>query len=144
MSLPLCPFSIAPASILSLPSSSPVVNFQFIGANFRQKAANVNEFLVCFGVSSGKSETKKAKSKHIFEIWCWRAVSCAPLVVVFHRVHWVAGGRLLWLVLLSCRVPRLLPSFLLCLWCITFEYGSISHFKGVLAGFMVRMYVCMG
>ena len=77
---------------------------------------------------------KGAKSKHIFEIRCWCVVSCAPLAVVFHRVHWVAGGRLLWLVLLSCRVPRLLPSFLLCLWCITLEYGSVSRFKGVLEG----------
>ena len=45
-----------------------------------------------------------------------------------------AGGRLLWLVLLSRRVPRPLSSLLLCLWCITLEYGSISHFKGVLGG----------
>ena len=46
-----------------------------------------------------------------------------------------AGGRLLWLVLLSRRVPRLLPAFLLCLWCIALEYGSISRFKGVFRGF---------
>ena len=77
---------------------------------------------------------KGAKPKHIFEIWCWRVVSCAPLAVVFHRVHWVAGGRLLWLVLLSCRIPCPLPSFLLCLWCVTLEYGFISRFKGVLGG----------
>ena len=78
---------------------------------------------------------KGAKPKHIFEIWCWRVVSCAPLAVVFHRVHWVAGGRLLWLVLLSCRVPRLLSSLLLCLWCFTLEYGFISRFKGVFSAF---------
>ena len=27
-------------------------------------------------------------------MWCWRVVSCAPLVVVvFHRVHWVQVVR---------------------------------------------------
>ena len=40
-----------------LPSSSLVVNFQSIGANFRQNRAKVNNFLVCFGVFSGFSET---------------------------------------------------------------------------------------
>ena len=49
-----------------LPSSSPVVNFQSIGANFQQKGAKVNFSLVCFGVFSGKSETKNGKSKYIF------------------------------------------------------------------------------
>ena len=44
-----------------LPSSSLVVNFQSIGANFRQNRAKVNNFLVCFGVFSGFSETKKGK-----------------------------------------------------------------------------------
>ena len=50
-------------------------------------------------------------------------------------VPWVAGGRLLWLVLLSCRVPCLLSAFLLCLWCITLEYSFISRFGGVFGGF---------
>ena len=40
-----------------LPSSSLVVNFQSIGANFQQKVAKVNFSLVCFGVFSGFSET---------------------------------------------------------------------------------------
>lgn len=58
---------IATASILSLPSLSPVVNFQTIGANFRQKGAKVIFSLVRFGVFSGFSETKNGKSKYIFE-----------------------------------------------------------------------------
>ena len=37
--------------------------------------------------------------------------------------------------LLLCRVPCLLPAFLLCLWCITLKYGSIWLFKGVFSGF---------
>lgn len=38
------------------------------------------------------------------------------------------------LVLWSC-VPSFLSALSLCLWCITFEYGSISRFKGVFRGF---------
>ena len=38
-------------------SSSPVDNFQPIGANFRQKGAKMNFSLVVVGVFSGKSET---------------------------------------------------------------------------------------
>ena len=70
-------------------------------------------------------------------------------VVALHLWQWwcppSAGGALL-LPLFGC-VPSLCPSFvpfLLCLWCIAFEYGFISRFKGVLAGFGVRMHVCMG
>ena len=48
-----------------------------------------------------------------------------------------AGGALL-LPLFGC-VPSLLSlpfvPFLLYLWCIAFEYGLISHFKGVFGGF---------
>ena len=69
----------------------------------------------------------------------WCVVSCAPLVVVStggicagfrtcrtcHRL-----ARVLW----WCA-PRLLSAFLLCLWCIALEYGSISRFKGVFSGF---------
>ena len=39
------------------------------------------------------------------------------------------------------RVPCLLPAFLLCVWCIGFEYGFISRFKGVYSGFYG---VCVG
>ena len=34
-----------------------------------------------------------AKSKHIFGKWCECVVSCVPLVVVFHRVHWSRGRQ---------------------------------------------------
>lgn len=37
--------------------------------------------------------------------------------------------------LLPCCVPCLLSAFLLCLWCVMLEYGSISRFKGVFRGF---------
>ena len=119
-----------------LPSSSPVVNFQPIGANFRQKVANVNFSLVCLGVLSGFSETKKGKSEIYFGF-----EDCRASVVALHLWRWWcplgAGGALL-LSLFGC-VPSLLslplPSFLLCVWCIAFEYGFISRFKGVFGGF---------
>ena len=38
------------------------------------------------------------------------------------------------LVLWSC-VPSFLSALSLCAWCVAFEYGSISRFKGVFSGF---------
>ena len=48
-------------------------------------------FWGCLVFSRDFGRPKTAKSKHIFEIWCWCVVSCAPLAVVFHRVHWPRG-----------------------------------------------------
>ena len=65
-------------------------------------------------------------------LWWW-LLSC-PLV---RRCAGFRGFRTchrLALVLGWCA-PCLLPAFLLCLWCIALEYGSISRFKGVLRGF---------
>ena len=135
VSLPLCPFSIAPASILSLPSSSPVVNFQSIGANFQQNRAKVNFSLVCLVFSREFRRPKRAKFKIYLSF-----EGAGASVVALHLWRWwcplVAGGALL-LPLFGC-VPSLCPSFvpfLLCLWCITLEYGFISRFKGVFRGF---------
>ena len=123
--LPSCP-----------PSSSPVVNFQPIGANFRQKVAKVNNFLVRFGVSSEFSETKKGKSEIYFGFGAFVVLlssSFVVAVVVSTGCRWCAPAPSLWV----CSVPFSLPlsSFLLCLWCIALEYGSISHFKGVFSAF---------
>ena len=93
-----------------------------------------------------------SKSKHIFGKWCWCVVSCAPLVVVFHRVHWSrgrqafdasgpAGGRL-WS---SCGVfPAFCP--LVCFACgaLHLNMALFRILRGFLEGFMVRMYICMG
>lgn len=48
--------------------------------------------------------------------------------------------------LVVCSMPFALPlpSFLLCFPALPFKYALISRFKGVLAGFGVRMHVCMG
>ena len=66
---------------------------------------------------------------------CPLAQGCAG-VRGFRTCH--RSALVLW-----CRVPRLLPAFLLYACRIACKYGSISRFKGVLEGFGVRMYVCM-
>lgn len=115
-----------------LPSSSLVVNFQPIGANFRQKVAKVNNFLGVLGVFSGKSETKKGKS----EIYFGFGLSWWLSLWGGGGVHWVHVVRSCSLSLGVFRPFALpLPSFLLCLWCIAFEYGFISRFKGVFSAF---------
>ena len=47
--------------------------------------------------------------------------------------RWCAPAPSLWVCSVPFSLP--LPSFLLCLWCIAFEYGFISRFKGVFRGF---------
>ena len=78
-----------------------------------------------------------AKPKYIFEIkegkqvrrWSVTCLSSCPLG---------AGGAgcrgypLLW-----CRVPAFLSALSLCLWWDARKYGSISHSKGVLTGFLL-------
>ena len=82
---------------------------------------------------------KGAKSKHIFEIWCECVWSCAPLVVVSTGPEVCRRSRIQDLPEVGSGplVVRSMPfvSFLLCLWCIALEYGSISRFKGGLRGF---------
>ena len=63
------------------PSSSLVVNFQPIGANFRQKVAKVNNFLGVLGVFSGKSETKKGKSEIYFGFGAFVVLLSSSFVV---------------------------------------------------------------
>ena len=112
-----------------LPSSSLVVNFQPIGANFRQKVAKVNNFLVRFGVFSGKSETKNGKSEIYFGFGAFVVLlssSFVVAVVVSTGCRWWAPAPSLWVC--SVPLPCLLSAFLLCLWCIAFEYGFISRF----------------
>ena len=120
-----------------LPSSSLVVNFQPIGANFRQKVAKVNNFLVRFGVFSGKSETKNGKSEIYFGFGAFVVLLSSSFVVavVVSTCGICAGFRTCRtchrsaLVLLWC-VPCLLPAFLLYACRAACEYGFISRFKG--------------
>ena len=114
------------------------------GHRIRAKRVKMNNFLVCLGVLSGFSETKKGKSEIYFGF-----EDCRASVVALHLWRWWcllgAGGALL-LLLFGC-VPSLCPAFcpLSCFACrVACEYGFISRFKGVLARFGVQMYVCMG
>ena len=95
---------------------------------------------------------QSAKSKHIFEIWCECVWSCAPLVVVFHRVHWSrdrqafdasgpAGGWL-WS---SCAVfPAFCPLSCFMLVASLANMALFRVLRGFLEGFIVRMNICMG
>ena len=53
-----------------------------------QNRSKVNIYLLDFVSPREFRRPKGTKSKHIFGKWCWCVVSCAPLVVVFHGVHW--------------------------------------------------------
>ena len=92
----------------------------------------MNKFLACFGVFSGRSETKNGKSEIYFGF--------GAFVVALSLGRWwcpLGVGGVLLLPLFGC-VPSLCPSFVafqLCLWCIALEYGFISRFKGVFRGF---------
>ena len=72
-------------------------------------------------------------------MWCWCGVSCAPLVVVSTGPEVCRRSRIQDLLEVGSGplVVRSMPfvPFLLCLWCIALEYGSISRFKGVFSAF---------
>ena len=90
----------------------------FLGIFGDRKGRNTNIFLK-YGVS--------VCGRVLLWWWC-------PLVQRCAGVRCFRTCRRLALVLWWCA-PRLLSAFLLCLWCIALEYGSISRFKGVLRGF---------
>ena len=128
-----------------LPSSSPVVNFQPIGANFRQKVAKVNFSLGCFGVFSVFSETERGESEIYFGFEDCSGFRCGSpfvAVVVSTGCRWCAPAPSLWV----CSVP-FVPAFcpLSCFACrVACEYGFISHFKGVFSGFWGADVICIG
>ena len=80
-----------------------------------------------------------------------QVVQVSPaLLGCIHRVH--LGMNVGSLMLRTCLnagacplvvCSLLLSALLLCLWCITCKYGSISRFKGVFSGFCgVRVGLC--
>lgn len=88
------------------------------GIELGQKVAKVNIYFLAFVFSRDFRRQERAKSKHIFEIWYWRAVSCAPFVVCFivsTWCRWCAPAPSLWVCSVPFSLP--LPSFLLCLPC---------------------------
>ena len=71
------------ASVLT--SLSPALNFQPIRANFRQKVAKVNFFLLALVFSRDFWRQKRAKSKYILKVGAGRAVlvvGCLPAFIV--------------------------------------------------------------
>ena len=78
-------------------------------------------------------------------MWCMCVWSYAPLVVVSTGSEVCRRSRIQDLPEVGSgpQVVRSMPfvPFLICLWCIALEYGSISRFKGVFRGFWVS---CVG
>ena len=92
---------------LLLPDSSGTPQGQK-GIESGQKVAKVNIYFLAFVFSREFWRPQTAKSKHIFEMWCWCVVSCVPLVVVSTGCRWCAPAPSLWV----CSVP-FLPAFAL-------------------------------
>ena len=67
-----------------------------------------------FGVSTGCGRVGSLGLQDLPNVWRW------------------SSGRV-FQALVVC--PLLLSSLSLCAWCVVFEYGSISRFKGVFSGF---------
>lgn len=135
--VPFCMLAIYQTGIhsLLLPDSSTTPQGQK-GIELGQKGSKWIIFWCALVFSRDFRRPKRAKVKYILGLglsWC---VSSCPLG---------AGGALL-LPLFGC-VPSLSPCLcpLSCFACrVACEYGFISRFKGVLAGFGVRMYACIG
>ena len=99
-----------------------------------QKGSKVNIYLLAFVFSRDFRRPKRAK----FKIYLDFEVAGASVVALSLGRWWCPlGGRWSALVARPAFVPCSMPfvPFLLCLWCIASEYGSISHFKGVFIGF---------
>ena len=79
-------------------------------------------------------------------------MSCAPLVVVFHRVHWSRGVQAFdasgpaggWLWSYSGALHAFCPLYCTVLVVSLANMALFRVLKAFLAGFMVRMCVCMG
>ena len=115
------------------------------GIESGQKVAKVNIYFLAFVFYRDFRRQERAKSKHIFEIWYWRAVSCAPFVVCFivsTWCRWCAPAPSLWV----CSVP-FVPAFALFPALLAVSLANMALFRvlrGFLARFGARMYVCMG
>ena len=141
-----CLLSIYQAGFHSplLPESSTAPQGQK-GIESGQKVAKVNIYFLAFVFSRENRRPKTAKVKYILGLglsWC-----------CFHPLLWwrwwrppSADGALL-LPLFGC-VPSLCPAFcpLVCFACsaLHLNMALFRVLRGFLAGFGVRMYVCMG
>ena len=97
--------------------------------------AKVNKFLVCFGVLSGISETKKGKNKNIFGKGLQVCgVVCAFRGGVLPALRCAHLGRALGFRGLSPPFGAFRPffgAFSLCLFGVACKYALISLFKAV-------------
>lgn len=138
--IPFCPlcFPFAPSCLSSGRKASGT----------GQNGANVKLYLSAFVFSRDFARPKTAKIKIYFTFGAFVVLlssSFGVAVVVSTGCRWcrVQGFRC------SLSVCSVALSCLLSLCCSCFpaipvKYASISLFKGVLRGFAVRMYICMG
>ena len=78
--------------------------------------------------------------------------SCAPLVVVFHGVHWSRGVQAFeasgpaggWLWSYSGALPAFCPLYCIVLVVSLANMALFRVLRGFSGGFMVQMYVCVG
>lgn len=110
-----------------------------IFSNQGQNRAKVRFSLVCFGVFSGKSETKNGKNKDIFYFWGFRGAAFILFCGGGGGVHWVQAVQALGVCPRFRGVTRpFLPAFALLLPLLSYDTCKIcliSHFKGVFRGF---------
>ena len=107
--------------------------------------AKVNNFLVCLGVFSGKSETKRGKSEIYFGFGAFVVLlssSFVVAVVVSTGCRWCAHAPSLWV----CSVPLPCLLSLSCFACgaLPLNMALFRILRAFLARFGVRMYVCIG
>ena len=148
----MLPFSIARGLPSCLPSSPPVVNFQPIGANFRQKRAKVNDFLGVLGVFSGKSETKNGKNKKLFYFRGFRGAAFILFCGGGGRVHWCRlagpfeGFRTCrsWLWSFGGAFPAFYPLSCFARGALLANMALFRNLRRFPEGFGVWMYVYMG
>ena len=114
------------------------------GIESGQKVAKVNFSLVCFGVFSGILETKNGKSEIYFGFGAFVVLLSSSFVVVVV----VSTG---WRVVGSCGSScfrAVFPAFcpLVCFACgaLHLNMALFRVLRAFLAGFGVRMYICMG
>ena len=85
-------------------------------------------------------------------MWCMCVGSCAPLVVVFHRVHWSRGVQAFeasgpaggWLWSSGGALPPFLRFTALLFVVLLANMALFRVLRGFLEGFGVRMYIYMG
>ena len=108
----------------------------------------MNKFLVCFCVFSGFSETKNGKSKYIFGSEGLQGLPVWLSICGGGGVHWVQVMQTALAILLMLakmdKIPSFRPFAAFALGALPAYMALFRILRRFLAGFGVRMCVCMG